>query len=84
MLVESLDKEEKKPETYGLDFWEKSLKRYEEKLKEAPAADNTITNQVQDKKALHKELSRVLRSLAKVIEANYPDNHKDMLQKWGF
>lgn len=84
LLIDSLSKEATEPHTYGKAFWQSALQRYKTKLEEADTADKTINEHVQEKKVLNKEITRVLRSLVKLIEANYPDHHKDMLQKWGF
>lgn len=50
----------------------------------AKTTDSDVSSLVSDKNTLKADLTKVLKSLIKVLDGNYPDTFKGVLRKWGF
>lgn len=69
---------------FGTAFWTGIETEYKTLAGKATTTDGTVSDLVGNKNELKKELTKVLNSLIKVIQGNYPDTYKAELRDWGF
>lgn len=71
-------------EEYGKTFWATITTNFKAALDAANAIDSTVSGKVATKNELKKQLTKVLKALLKLIEANYPDTYKGVKREWGW
>ena len=71
-------------EEFGTAFWQDIQKKFTEAVDATQATDKTVTGSVSLKKQSRKQLEKVMKSLLKVLEGNYPDTFKAVIRLWGF
>lgn len=71
-------------EEYGKSFWANITTNFKTTLDAANAIDSTVSGKVATKNELKKQLTKVLKALLLIIEANYPDTHKGVKREWGW
>jgi hypothetical protein len=69
---------------FGLTYWTDTKTQYDSLLSNAEAIDGSVSDKVGAKNLLKKQIKKVLNSLIKVIQGNYPDDYKTVLRTWGF
>lgn len=86
MLLAGLKTEAIADGDYGTAFWAPIAKRYNELVGHLGNTDGEISKAVATKDSLRAQIEQVLASLAKVLDANYPDpaEYKAELRAAGF
>ncbi len=71
---------------YGTAFWQPIATEYAQLIKDLTDDTGTISESVGEKDMLRDELEQTLRSIARVLEGNYPvtKEYKAQLRLWGF
>jgi hypothetical protein len=69
---------------YGLAYWTTVQTNFNNYLLNSVTIDETVSGKAGDKNILKKQVKKVLNSLLKVIEGNYPDDYKNIRRNWGF
>jgi len=70
--------------TYGLSYWEDTLTEYENLMLETGEHDGNNADRTRTKKHYIYQIKRALRSIYKLLEANYPDTFRSVARHWGF
>ena len=85
-LVAGLGTEKIDGGDYGTAFWEPIAKRYNELVEHLTDTNGTVSKAVATKDTLRARIEQVLYSLAKVLDANFPDEaeYKAELRAAGF
>lgn len=84
LLIPSLTVHGFQTNLFGLTYWTDLQTRYNNYLAQSITIDGSVSEKVGDKNLLKKEIKKVLNSLLRVLEGNYPDNHKNVKRTWGF
>lgn len=83
-LVGALNKHNFQNQRYGSLFWKDIQNRYLRLMNEAGNTDSKVSERVKDKNELRTEIRKVLQSLILLVQANYPDNWRNVLRQWGY
>ncbi|MBF9223684.1 hypothetical protein [Hymenobacter ruricola] len=85
-LVAGLKTEKIDDGDYGVAFWKPIATRYNELVNHLADANGAVSKAVAAKDALRAQIEQALSSLAKVLDANYPDDaeYKAELRAAGF
>lgn len=69
---------------YGTAFWSSRLDTYRALKTQLETQAGATSSVVGDKATTKVEIRKLIFSLKKLVEANYPDNAEAMLRQWGF
>lgn len=69
---------------YGKAYFTQLIADFNAQFDTAKSTDGDVAGLVSDKNTIKSDLSKVLRSLLRVLEGNYPDTWKSVIRKWGF
>ena len=85
-LVAGLTTEKIGDGDYGTAFWQPIAKRYNELVGQLGDTDGTVAKAVATKDGLRTQIEQILSSIAKILDANYPDaaEYKAELRAAGF
>ncbi len=84
LMAEAIEAEGFGKEEYGTEFWNRLLADYGVAMKEANVNDGKVSLGVSGKNNLKKEIKKVMKSLRRVLEGNYPDSFQAILREWGW
>ena len=84
LMVESIDADGFANEEYGKDFWIDTSKAYDLALEAANTNDGSVSTGVSGKNNLKREINKIMKSLRRVIEGNYPETYKATWREWGW
>jgi hypothetical protein len=71
-------------EEYGSSFWSTTIANFKAALSATGITTKNISSKVAAKDVDIEKIKKVLNSIVKLIEANYPDTVKETLREWGF
>jgi hypothetical protein len=83
-LVVALTKHNLQNQRYGQAYWKDVAARYQHLMNQAGNTDSKVSAHVRDKNQLKTQIKKVLQSLILLVQANYPDNWRNVLRQWGF
>jgi hypothetical protein len=69
---------------YGTAFWTTMRAGYKAALDQTINAAITVSATASEKNKLKKQILKVMKSLQKVLEGNYPDTYKHAWRSWGW
>ncbi len=69
---------------YGKTFWTELQVSYTAALGNSTDIDKGVSGKVGTKNTQKRNINKVLKSLIRVLEGNYPDEYKQKLREWGF
>jgi hypothetical protein len=84
LMLAAITKDGFDNEEYGKSFWATIATEFKSALDAANAIDSTVSGKVATKNELKKQLTKVLKALLLLIEANYPDTYKGVKREWGW
>ncbi|UAY51765.1 hypothetical protein [Ferruginibacter albus] len=71
-------------EEYGTDFWNNVYDAYSTAMTKASDTDGQITAHVSGKNSDKEQIKKIMISLRKVLEGNFPDTYEDVYRVWGW
>lgn len=84
LMVQAIEADGFADEEYGLNFWKEMEAVYKVAVAESGGTAGTVSVKVATKNVQKRGIRKVLVSLRKTIEANYPDTYREVLRKWGW
>lgn len=69
---------------YGKQYWEDIRNRFSQAKEQASDSDSSSSEHVSVKSGQKSLIRETLNALISLLKANYPDNWRDELRKWGF
>lgn len=84
LMVQAIEADGFADEEYGLNFWKEMEAAYKVAVAESGGTAGTVSVKVATKNVQKRGIRKVLVSLRKAIEANYPDTYRQVLRQWGW
>jgi len=84
LLVAGIQRHGFQNRKYGDAYWQQILIDYEDLFNTSSSYDSDNALWVSKKNQLLDEVRLVLKSIYKILEANYPKSYKSVVRSWGF
>lgn len=69
---------------FGKPYWDEVYSSFSQSVLKTRTQTGEINESKADKEDVRRQIDRILKSVSLMIQAENPDNYKDILMQWGF